>query len=459
MVEQIAYTTDSARPDPSTIALSQPCDRLGPAFLIYFHIVVCCISLVYVAEHYRHLRIVMFEEGQVWDAILNVVPFALISVLFTLSRFSFGYLLGFYFYTMVLGYLWLVEFSQFHYDRPWAIVSACLSTLAFLFPALLITSPIKKTFVLSPRGLNFLLDLIGAVAAVAIAIGASYNFRFASLGDIYNFRDELAFPTLLQYTMGMLSGALLPFAFACFVAQAKYWRASAVLILLFLFYPVTLSKLSLFAPCWLLGIALLCKFFDARTSAILSLLVPITLGLALVILVQNDVIPFEAIRPYFGSVNFRMIAIPSSALDLYNDFFSKHDYTYFCQISFLKPLVDCPYKEQLSVVMQNAYGLGNFNASLFATEGIASVGLALSPVAVFICGLIISIGNRVSSELPARFVLLSSAMLPQIFLNVPLTTTLLTNGAASLFLLWYITPRSAIENYHVLADEPRGNVF
>jgi hypothetical protein len=32
-------------------------------------------------------------------------------------------------------------------------------------------------------------------------------------------------------------------------------------------------------------------------------------------------------------------------------------------------------------------------------------------------------------------------VLPHIFLNVPFSTTLLSNGAAVLFLLWYITPR------------------
>ena len=34
----------------------------------------------------------------------------------------------------------------------------------------------------------------------------------------------------------------------------------------------------------------------------------------------------------------------------------------------------CPYQDQLSVVMEKTYGIGNINASLFATEGIASVG-------------------------------------------------------------------------------------
>ena len=78
--------------------------------------------------------------------------------------------------------------------------------------------------------------------------------------------------------------------------------------------------------------------------------------------------------PYFELVNFRMIATPSNAMDIYNDFFFNHDLTYFCQIRFLKPFVDCPYQEPLSIVMAKSLRLGNFNASLFSTEGIASVG-------------------------------------------------------------------------------------
>ena len=57
----------------------------------------------------------------------------------------------------------------------------------------------------------------------------------------------------------------------------------------------------------------------------------------------------------------------------------------------------------------------------------------------------ISLINRLSSGLPSKFILLSGGILPQVFLNVPLTTTLLTGGAALLFLLWYITPRTVFE--------------
>lgn len=40
---------------------------------------------------------------------------------------------------------------------------------------------------------------------------------------------------------------------------------------------------------------------------------------------------------------------------------------------------------------------------------------------------------------------MSGAILPQVFLNVPLTTTLLSNGAALLFLLWYLVPNKIFE--------------
>jgi hypothetical protein len=421
--------------------------RLGPTFLIYFHIVACCVSFIYISEFNvayinSQNQIVLFNQGLVYEAALNIALFALVSTLFTYGRFSFGYVLGFYFYTMILGYLWIVEFPGLYYDRSIAAFSAVGSALAFLLPALFIISPIKQRFILSAQAFDNLLSLLLILGTAVVAVGAFYSFRLVGIDEIYNFRNELEFPLWLSYAMGMMSNALLPFAFACFVARGARWRAALVLVLLLLFYPITLNKLAFFAPFWLLFLTLLSGFFEARTSIVLSLLLPVSAGLVLVLLVKNDVLSYEQIKLYLGVVNFRMIAVPSIALAVYNDFFSTHDVTYFCQISFWKPFSNCPYSEPLSIVMRNAYRLGNFNASLFATEGIASVGPILAPFSAFACGLVIAFGNRLSSGLPPRFILLSGGVLPQVFLNVPLTTTLLTNGAAILFLLWYITPRA-----------------
>jgi hypothetical protein len=423
-------------------------------YLMGFHIVTCCVSLIYVADFYAVYHVVMFDKTRLYAAVANIALFATVSVVFAFSRFSFGYFLGFYFYTMILGYLWLVEFSKFHYDHTLASVSAFASAVAFLVPALFITSPIRQRLILSARAFDNLLSCILILAAAVIAAGAFHNFRLVGLGDIYSFRSELEFPGWLRYAMAATANALLPFAFACFVARKNHWRAATALLLLLLLFPITLTKLTLFAPLWLLFLALLSRFFEARYSVVLSLFLPVLGGVVLALLLKAGAFPSAPFMTYFGAVNFRMIAFPSLAIDIYDDFFSTHSHTYFCQIYLLKPLVNCPYSEPLSVVMAKAYQLGNLNASLFATEGIASVGLVLAPLAVLACGLVISLGNRLSSGLPSKFILLSGGVLTQNFLNVPLTTNLLTGGAAIVFLLWYVTPRAMFEG---ITDKPIAN--
>ncbi len=419
--------------------------RLGLAFLICLHIVTCCASLVYIAN-FEAPKIfvpaafhVFYDPARWYVAAIVVAAFALVSSTFIISRFSFGYFVGFYLYAMLLGYLWVNSFSDFQYDHRLAGLSAAASAVAFLLPALFISSPVRQIFTMTPRSFERLLTGILILGVAAIAIGASYNFRLVSLDKMYEYRAKIDSPTMVNYLVTMVSSALLPFAFAGFVASRAQWRAAAVLAVLLLFYPITLNKLTLFAPLWLVFLLILSRFFEARLTVILSLLAPTLAGLVLI-----TVFGLRA-SPYFYTVNLRMIAIPSIAMDVYNDFFSSHDLTHFCQISFLKPIMHCPYQDPLSVVMERPYKLGFFNASLFATEGIASVGVLFAPIAAFACGLVIALGNRLSAGLPAEFILLSGAVLPQVLLNVPLTTVLLTHGAGILFLLWYVTPRLLFE--------------
>jgi hypothetical protein len=421
--------------DVSRFTLMRSHVRLGPAFLIYFHIVICCVSLAYVSRWYPEFHI-LFDVRQLSQAVFGVAVLSLISILFTVADFSFGYFVGFYLYTMILGFTWLSFFSVFNYDQILARFSATVSLIGLLLPALLITSPISPIYTMSAKTFARLPLFILLLSAAIITMGSAYGFRVVGLAEMYNFRKEIDYPMGMNYLIGIASNALLPFSFACFVARRERWRAMVCLLLSLLFYPITLNKLSLFTPAWLIFVTLLLKFFEARTTVVLSLLLPIASGVLLVSLFDTDAILF------FGTVNFRMIGIPSSAMDIYNDFFSRHELTFFCQISFLKS-VDCPYEHPLAIIMANEYRLGNFNASLFATEGVASVGLQLAPISMIICGFVIALGNRMSAGLSPSFVLISSAVLPQAFLNVPLSTIILTHGAACLFILWYATPRDA----------------
>jgi len=416
-------------------------ERSRLAFLICFHIVICCVSLIYVADN-DHPVIdptpfhMFFDPARLHIAVAVIALFALLSLLFVFARFSFGYFAGFYLYTMILGYLWLNCFSDLNYDHRVAGLSAAVSAAAFLAAALFVSPPIPRSFVLSERNFDLLLIFILVLAAATIAVGAIYNFRLVAFTRIYDYRDMMDSPKALNYLVTIVSGALLPFAFAGFVARGAWWGACAAVVLLLLFYPVTLSKLPLFAPVWLGSLLVLSAIFRARTAVVLSLFLPILCGVALHIAFKSP----SAL--YFSTVNFRMIAVPSNAMDIYNDFFSRHDLTWFCQIPALKQIMSCPYQEPLWILMEKAYNLGNLNASLFATEGIASVGPLWAPLSAFACGLVIALGSRMADGLPYGFVLMSGAVLPLVLLNVPLSIVLVTHGAAILFLLWYITPRS-----------------
>jgi hypothetical protein len=211
-------------------AFARPRFRYGLIPLLCLYIVTCCISLAFVAISFSD--VVAFDDHHLFAPLLIVACFSIVAILFAIARFSFGYFLGFYFYTMILGYLWLIEFSKTSYNHSLAIVSIFLSALAFLAPALFITSPINRRFSLPVRTFEALLSLILIVATATVVVGALYNFKIANLADMYKFRAGLQFPGLLRYSIGMTSVALLPFAFACFVERGNRWRAAIVLLLI-----------------------------------------------------------------------------------------------------------------------------------------------------------------------------------------------------------------------------------
>jgi hypothetical protein len=413
--------------------------RPALAILVLLHSAVACLSLIKVSSFQSYIP---FDAERVWIAIAIAIAFSAVSLLFVTARFSFGYFAGFYFYTMILGFLWIDVFSAYNYPHLLAGLSAATSLVLLLLPVLFIRAPLRQLVALSHAQFEHLLTLILVISIGIIAAAASYNFRLISIGHIYDYRDALEFPAAVRYLTGWVSSTLLPFAFACYWLLGYRWRAGLVLILLLLFYPITLTKFAFFTPAWLIALAVLSRLVEARTSVIASIAAPMLLGLVTLVLTGASL---ESVPgKYFDLINIRMMATASSALDIYNHFFAHHPLTWFCQVSVLKLLTHCPYQEPIAVVMQNTYGLGNLNASLFATEGVASVGLYLAPLAALAAGLVLALGNRASAGLPPRFVLMSSGVLPHVLLNVPLSVATLTHGTAILFLLWYVMPRGIL---------------
>src|ERR1700712_646048 len=116
-------------------------ERIRIALLMFLHTVACCVSLVYLADGKFQVSFdpatfhIFYDPARLHRAVIVVAAFALVSIAFCFARFSFGYLVGFYFYTMIAGYLWLNCFTDLNYDHKLAGLSAAVSAVAFLLPA------------------------------------------------------------------------------------------------------------------------------------------------------------------------------------------------------------------------------------------------------------------------------------------------------------------------------------
>ncbi len=388
-----------------------------------------------------------YHVGFLPDLKVALVPVGLTAALalgFIFAKFSFGYFAGFYLFVVAAGYFWINAFSKLNYPHQEALFSAAASIALFLIPALTIKAGRHPQLFILPRRTP---EIILAVSIAVLIACASYGVQFIGIDDMYKYRSAIVRPRWLEYLAGNICGALIPFAVAWSVLQRRWFVVSCLCIVSTMFYPVALTKTALFAAPFLLFIAIMSRYFAARWVVLLSLLLPAMAGelqMTLSILSRGEI---NLLGYYpFSLLNIRLLAIPSISLEHYYEFFSSHPLTHFCQISFLQSVMSCPYASQLGVVLGDAYQIGNMNASLLATEGVASVGITLAPVAALACGLIVACGNVCSARLPDRFILISGSIAAVTLLNVPLSTTLLTNGLGLLMVLWMLTPRANFAN-------------
>ena len=79
-------------------------ERIKLGLLICVHVVICCISLVHVARFdypgvsgafFPATSHIFYDPARLHDAVAVVAGYAVISFLFSVARFSFGYFVGF----------------------------------------------------------------------------------------------------------------------------------------------------------------------------------------------------------------------------------------------------------------------------------------------------------------------------------------------------------------------------
>jgi hypothetical protein len=379
-----------------------------------------------------------------WSGVGATILLAAFIPLFALANFSFGYVSGIAFYSVITSFIWITYVSPLDYNHTLARWSAAASLLLFLLPLLFQTWRMPPLLALSASGMDRLLLSAFAFSAVIFAWNAWFGLAFVSLLSPEQLPDTFDRPSILKYLTGSLTGGVLPFAFAYFACQRRYAMAAIAIALNASFYPFVLNRTLLFAVVWLPFLFLVFEFFKPKRAAVFALLVPMAISLVIYKIEPDGNHGFRLSNYLFDLTNYRMFAIPAMAMDRFSDFFAHHELTHFCQIRFLAAISEgCAYMSPLSTVMEEHYHAGKITASLFGTEGIASVGVWLAPLSALVCGLILSIGNSVSARLSPCLIAVSSGLVVQSLVNTPLSTNILSSGLLVLFLLWLLTPEPA----------------
>jgi hypothetical protein len=248
------------------------------ALLFVGFLVLNCVSLTAVLHSSTP------SDPKFGPAVGLVAAAALFIPLFVRARFSFGYLIGFSFYCLIVSFLWLSYFTEGYFNRTEARWSAAASLLLVLLPLLFQVTWLRPRFTLSPQTMNRLLLGLLAFALVVLAWNAVYGFALVSTAEADRLRGTMLRPAVLSYLDGWLVGALLPFAFAWFATERRYLPAALSIILIAAFYPVLLNKTVAFAGVWLPFLFILFSLVEARRATVLALLLPMLAGLVVVLL-------------------------------------------------------------------------------------------------------------------------------------------------------------------------------
>jgi hypothetical protein len=148
----------------------------------------------------------------------------------------------------------------------------------------------------------------------------------------------------------------------------------------------------------------------------------------------------------FGLSNFRMYTIPAVAFNYYYNYFHMHPLTLWSHINVVANFVHYPYGKQLSLLMNDVFQYGNYNASFVETDGLAAGGPTSIPFVSGIFGLILICINSCMRGLGATTVALVMASPAIVFVNVRLGPALLTNGLVVLTLVLLFAPKDISRN-------------
>lgn len=318
-------------------------------------------------------------------------------------------------------------------------------SLAMLSCMLIVISQqyIPKPF--SPR-LNISIH-IKTLRNISIALGLLFliivtaklykYFSITGLFDVYEKRQAIMDLQIgfMRYIQSWLTNVILPVLFTIFItSKHKKLAAISIIIYIYLFF-LGGHKTYLFAPAFL-ALALYSYNNKSSYQTKINFIFSAAISFPLLGLLAYE----DFFKLWTGMVNVRTFSIQGLAAGVYHDFFTDHPFTYMSQLKFFSLLNEYPYTADIPIVLNNAYGLGNFNSHTFFSDGYSSFGYLGMLASALGLAVYLYLFDSLTQK-NVKFFLVATAFYTSTILNVSLATSLLTFGGLIFILIALIRIR------------------
>ena len=241
------------------------------------------------------------------------------------------------------------------------------------------------------------------------------------------------------YAISWLQGALVPFCVAVALFRSRYLIA----IVLCTAYPLTYmmqgTRGALLDP-----VALVLVYWWLRKkrtddgARLIAVVAGILLCGSLLPLISDSLYWF-----YLSVMRFRMFESNVFNIAIYYDFFKLNPPTYFTHITGVSYFVHNPYSADprpLPFIVSSFEYLNGWdaNAGLWAQDGLGGLGLIGVPLVSAVCGIVFWFLDSITAEWNPRFVSVTLAVTSALFLNIPLSTVVVSGGLGLLLLMYWI---------------------
>lgn len=329
----------------------------------------------------------------------------------------------------------------FNIDAPFPAVMLAQSALAISMTVLFRVACAGPLPAAGPVAIPGAMDtVVGGLTIASLTVLIAVHFghmRLVSFSDVYDLRaesGELAQGVIEGYFISWLSYCFISYLFARGLSEhtvAPTLLGATASVLLYL---STGAKASLLLLPMTLGMAWL---WAGGIHFLRRLLVVLTLLIAALVLF----VPDEGVYLWVKSIVLaRIIGTNGWTASKYLEYFSAHGYTYYTHIGPVQGLTHAyPYGSlslgQVIGVEYSGTEEANFNASFWASDGFAALGvpgvLVITPV---VAAILLAV-NHATAKFSTRFSVPWLTGLWVVMLNVPLTTAMLSGGGALLLLI------------------------